>query len=199
MIWCCILGLQFLIYRMYTGVDSNDDDDEPNEEQENEAHAMDHIYSLQLVLKELSIQFNASGVNTQKFARLLHQQMNVKKLTLCGDNGEQDGILMPGFPFEVQFNQLRYLKISDNISDSLGFLSLMPNLSTLKLYYSSTMGPKTNVITRTDFSFTEMPLQTKLTTLKIDYKISSPDVKKLVFWFPGVVKAELHLDNKSFR
>lgn len=160
--------------------------------------AVDLLISLQLSLRELSIDFG-DGVSCKDVARLLHQQRNAEKLTLCGTS---DGLTMTGFPFEVQFNNLHYLEMEDTISDSMKFLGFMPNLSTLVLNHVPVEPPinsANNVIARTDTRFIVMPLQTKLTTLQINYEISSDDVKKLVSWFPGVVTAELYLDNEGFR
>lgn len=160
---------------------------------------MDRFISLQLSLKDLSIDLG-TRVNSKKVARLLQQQMNVKKFALFRG---AHAIPMAGFPFGVQFKHLRHLEMTDTISDCMGFLKYMPNLSMLELCdrcddsdaYSNTI----NVITRTDINFTQMPLETKLTTLHVGYEISASDVRKLIFWFPGVVKAELHLDDEGFR
>lgn len=155
---------------------------------------MDDIYSLQLSLKELTIGLGA-GANYQKsLSRLLHQQVNVEKLAFYGGT---DRIPLTGFPSGVQFKHLRYFTAPEVISDSLGFLQNMPNLSALVLHYSRLA--VNNIITRTPINFTEMPLQIKLTSLEMEKKTSLEDVKKLVFWFPGITKAKLRLDDDGFR
>lgn len=128
--------------------------------------------------------------------RLLRQQMNVEKLVL---DAEPHFVPMMIFPSGVTFNHLRFLEISVTISESMGFIQFMPNLSTVKLSGRDTNLGSNNAITRTDINFAQMPLQTKLKTLMIWCDISAPDVRKLVFWFPDVINAELCLDNESFR
>lgn len=158
---------------------------------------MNRLLSLQLCLKELSIDLG-DEVNHQQVAQLLQQQRNVKKLTLFR------GLLaipMTQFPFQVQFGHLNHLQMTNTITDSLKFLKFMPNLTTLifhnpHIFRGRLPYRRIELFARTDTNFAGMP---KLTTLKIEYDITTEDVRKLVDWFPGVVRAKLDLDNEGFR
>lgn len=162
---------------------------------------LDCLLSLELSLKRLKIQLG-TRIQNEQFARLLHQQRNVEKLKL---RGGPCAIAIHGFPFGVQFDHLRHLEMADTISDSMEFLKFMPNLFSLKLLFVPNVEqpfdcvPVVNIISKTDINFAQMPLQTKLTKIEIEYETGSLDAKKLVFWFPGVVNAKLHLDNEGFR
>lgn len=163
--------------------------------EEIEPTIMDLLLSLKLSLKELLIDLGQNDM--KKVAQLFHQQINVEKLMLCGENP------IPGFPLKVNFNHLRHLEMTEVTVDSMEFLDVIPNLTTLELCPPPDAEPpfldSTNVIAQTNINFAEMPLQTKITTLKIEYKISTSDVEKLIFWLPQVKKAKLFLSNESFR
>lgn len=155
---------------------------------------MDLLLSLKLSLKELSIDLGESE-NIEKIVELFHQQKDVQKLVLYRFSP------LTGFPFEIVFNHLRHLEMPE-IMESMSFLQYMPNLTTLALCNPCECEPPfgpTNVIYNTCLTRMSVPLQTKIKTLKIEYDISTEDVKKLIILLPSVSEAKLYLDNKGFR
>lgn len=134
--------------------------------------------------------------DTDKIAELLQQQMDIKKLFLYR------GCQWTESPFQLVFNHLRHLEITDTIVTSMEFIQFMPNLTTLILCDPCICRPPSDqidIVSDTDMYYTQMPIQVKIRTLKIEYEITTEDVKKLIFWLPNVLKANLYLNNRGFR
>lgn len=160
---------------------------------------MERLISLDLPLKELNIDIgaNVNEILIQKLLQRYSKQLE-KLIIYRGPLGDP----MKNFPFDVMFPNLLSVELTETVSDVMDFVQFMPSLRKLSLCEPPEVEPPflpTDMVQKTPLNFPKISYSSNVTDLRVDYDITTFDVKKLVCWFPVVTRARLYLDNEGMR